>query len=136
MNRLNLNKILFESGSSAKLCSCLTSGLLAIVILCSPVSIYGETIADSSFSSGMEPLPSQGIIGKDASYARQEADFPLVPPSMIKQAGYILPFPEREGTIVANYLNLAGFTAGDFVQIDIGSEKGVSPGDRFTVSRS
>lgn len=142
MNQLNSNKILSDLKIRLYPASCLLA-FLVLVFSGSAFAEKGDTSVHTvaPLSPGMETLPStQGTIGvaspsPKTQYGRFRADFPLIPPFILKQAGYILPFPESEGSIVENYLKRARLGTGDFVYLDIGSEKGVSTGDRFTVSR-
>lgn len=131
MNILNLNRLLPKSGISPTLLSGNIVSILIIVSLIVPAPVFSEDTkskapATGPLSPGMKKLPPQeGII----------TDFPLVPSNIIKQAGYILTMPESEGSIIDNQAKLERFGAGDLVYIDAGSERSVSPGDRFAIVR-
>lgn len=133
MNRLNLKRLLPRSTFISKFRISHIACVLGLVffVITSP-AIAEETkdadqkLATGPLSSGIRKLnPLQGII----------TDFPIVPSNIIKQAGYILPMPESEGIIIESHNKLERFGLYDLVYIDAGSERSVSPGDRFAVVR-
>ena len=131
MNILNLNRLSSKLRIFSIFLSCNIVCLLMIVSLIVPPAVFSEETkskppATGPLSPGMKKLPpQQGII----------TDFPIVPSNIIKQAGYILTLPESEGSIIDNQAKLERFGAGDLVYIDTGSERSVSPGDRFAIVR-
>lgn len=133
MNVLNLNKLSLKSKLSSKFRRRIIVGVFGFALfIFAPPAFAEETNASDKppatgpISANMKKLSSpQGII----------TDFPTVPANIIKQAGYILSTPESEGSIIDSLAKFARFGLDELVYIDIGSERSVSPGDRFAVAR-
>ncbi len=130
MNRLILNIIPSELNVRAKVVLCAVGHFLGLAFLV--FALNTPVLADTKNPSSPQ---AQTDSGKKKYEGRFWAEFPLIPEATIKKAGFILPFPESEGSIIQNYSMIKRFGAGTIVYIDIGAQKGVSPGDRFIVSR-
>lgn len=129
MNRLILNKIELSVRVKVVFSALGRFWVLAFLVFALSSPVLADTKDPAS-----PPAPTDG--GKPKYEGRFWAEFPLVPPATIKKAGFILPFPESEGSIVENYSMIKRYGIGTIVYIDIGAEKGVSPGDKFIVSRA